>query len=179
MYIGETLLGETPLELSADQLTGDQGKGSFLRLEKTGYKRVWLWLPKSSYDRELKLNINPFFVKKAKTNHSLTHQISPLKLNELADSLLLFQSELLLGNTIEDQKLDAVLKSNPYLASAHFLASLQSMLKNDQQKAQEYIQDAVRYNSQQTDFQMLLNEIAPQSTGDSSGSANVGGENAP
>ena len=160
VFTGEKNLGKTPIEFDASELEGTEGEGYFLRIESEGYKRVWLWLPDTPFSREISLNINPFYVQNTGKENSLVHQISPKKLDELSDKLLNIQTQLMLGKQVEDKDIEDILNTNPYLASAHFLAGLQAVLKNQREEAKNFLKDAIRYNSEESDFQMLQNEVS-------------------
>jgi N-acetylglucosamine-6-phosphate deacetylase len=70
------------------------------------------------------------------------------------------QTKLMFGDTKSTEELDKILKANPTLGTAHFLAALKSLYEKKNEQSLNLLRDAMRFAPEEPDFLELFNEVS-------------------
>jgi hypothetical protein len=156
LFDGEKKLGDTPLEVSSDTLTpsGDTG-GFMVRLEKEGYHKVWLWIPKGVRGLNMSVNLQPFLM----NDQKLIKPTSKAKLDAISANLLSVQQELLLGQEVSEDRVATLVKNNPEIGTSYFLEAVLLLRKGDKGEAFERLGTAMRLSPNEPDYIALYREL--------------------
>ena len=160
VYDGDKKIGVTPLEIAAKDISAKNAGGILLRMEKKGYKNLWLWMPADAYAYDIAVNINPLYLSAGRNKSDITSDDSDrLELYRVSDLLLDTQTNLFLGKKIDENILRGILETNPTFGSIHYLNALNQLSQKKVDQAQIYLKDAIRYSPGEDDFMELYNEI--------------------
>lgn len=169
IFAGTKELGVAPLDVDIGQLGEEVAGGYILRVEKRGYRNVWIWLPKASQAYSLLLNLNPLYQSLNKEESKSKLVFSEVKRTDMfkLSALLMDQQGLLLSSEKADAKIiENLLEVNPTLGSVNFLAALLRLSEDKKEEAITLLRDAVRYAPREEDFLAILNELEGEKVGE-------------
>lgn len=156
VFSGTTNLGNTPLELSLDQVTEKIGEGGLIRLETTGYYPLTVWLPNTGNQMTATVNMNPLKLSNRVSRKNTMVNVPRSKINNLTDLLLDYQTKLLKGEQVPSADVIKLVNSNPTLGSAYFLAAIALLNENKANESKSYANKASRLSPLENDFHILL-----------------------
>lgn len=153
------VLGKTPFEFTSDQVSTKSANGILVRLEKDGFKPIWLWMPEGLQNYNVSVNLTPFYQRVSSQVKIDDHEMDRNDLYRLTDILLNAQKNLLMDEKIDEKNISALSEANPTLGSMHFLEALRLLKKGQKKEAIIHLRDAVRFSPGEFDFLALYNEL--------------------
>jgi hypothetical protein len=148
IYESDKKLGVTPLEITSETLKAGDDGGYLLRLERSGYHSVWLWIPRGVRGLNLSVNLQPFLMKE----DAAPVQVAKAELDVVSAEMLGLQQSLLLGDSVPAARLEALTKAHPDLATSYFLQALYALRQGDQTGARTGLETAMRLAPSEPDY---------------------------
>ncbi len=163
LYVGDKLIGLTPLEFSSDVSSEADAGGILIRAEYDGYQSIYIWLPQDGRSHRLTFNLTPFF-RRAKDESVVGDlDVQRSDLYQVTEKLLLLQLNLLTNPKPPDDAMDAeirrIMESNPTMGSMYFLESIRHLRQGNLEQGRESLKKALRFAPSEFDFLALYNEL--------------------
>ena len=168
VFVGGKSIGVTPVQLNAG--SGAKVAGGYLaEIRRTGYSRVWVWVPVGLLGLDINLNLKTFANVKVEDKKQSKNSASRIVINRLTAQMLQLQQKMLdePGDGSDSQKeLADLLDSYPDVGSLHFLRAIDQLKGNKFGEARNSLVTAMKYSPKEYDFLALLNLVGNPS-GDS------------
>lgn len=162
VLVGNTTIGVTPITLDASKLAKVEAGGHLIRLERDGYKNLWIWVPAGIRGLDLALNLEAFRVSEAEARMIVNESASRDELYELSWDLLRAQTAIFL-KAESSPDLEKLLASYGSLGVVRYLSALEQLRKGDGERALAELEAAVALAPKEPDFLALLNELRSKS----------------
>jgi hypothetical protein len=156
---GDKVLGTTPLTLSEDKFPSTEAAGHLLTLEREGYKKIWLWVPKGIRGLDLLFNLEVFQVSEVEANSLIDEKASREELYKLSWELLRAQTAIFLNKRADDPAIAKTLENNESLGVVRYLAALGELRSGNYDGALKNLEQAVLLAPREADFLGLLNDV--------------------
>lgn len=152
-----TAIGQTPLELTLEQITEKLGEGGLIRLELPGHFPLTVWLPNAKQKLQAVINMNPLKASNRKSDTTTLVNVPRSKINNLTDLLLDYQFKLLSNQERPPSATMVQLaETNANLGSAYYLAALAFIAEQNRTEGLRYAERAARLSPLENDFHILL-----------------------
>jgi hypothetical protein len=160
-------LGTTPVTLTEEMVKTEVSGGYLVRLERQGYRKVWLWYPSGVRNLNVTVNLEPFRSTGGAGTEKVLRQFSKAQLDVLGAEMLALQADLLVGSKVEPERVDQLLKSNPEIGTSHYLSALLKLRQGDKDGAAKLVAEATRLSPEEPDYIILNRELggAPANDG--------------
>jgi hypothetical protein len=163
VFIGENLIGKTPITLEESKLeSAKKADGYLLRVEKPGYRRVWLWSPQGLRGVELQVNLQTFKLDDT-ADSKLAKSMSRPELYRLSARMLNLQQQLLTSRDYDADQIEALRSAQPGSGGAQFLYALSLLRQDKTDEAKQALTLALELSPQEPDLLGLLQSLDRES----------------